>query len=239
MRKCVTVLMMIILLSMPHNMAWAVKSGSGSGSGQGKGGYDVNVTLEQAVARPAFFLTLALTQIFVIATSFQPRFLAGNPRLRSQFDLISTGTLTTAFFALAVVKFIRYFVYIMIANPYFTQYLSAPPQNGQVPELDDDIYSLPVEEVSTVIRKTATTTPPPTPPYFTEKERAINAAVDRALRDPELAEKYLQFATPEVREAVNKALDNQFEFENRNRYRIEERWEGDFDAFGTPTFLRQ
>ncbi len=225
MRKFVTVLMMIAMLSMPNNMALAVKSGSGSGSGEGKGGFDANVTLEQAMARPAFFVSIALIQVFSATNLFLPSGLFGKQDRRTLISLLATGGQTVDFFLSALSEYVRYFVYyFLFTNPYFAENDST---NSQQTAPKDDVYSVAVPEISTVFRRASDTKPPP---FVTKKQRAINAAVERALRDPELAKKYLEFASPDVRHAVQNALNNQFSDEDQSRFNIIEGREGDYGA---------
>ncbi len=229
MRKFVTVLLMITMLAMPSNMALAVKSGSGSGSGENKGGNDANVTMEMAVARPAFFITIAITQILVMTTLFAPRSVIGKSRDAVLLTLAMTGTLTLAYFLYVMTELYRYIIYqVLFSLPYFNQYNSSNRVSSQEVETEDDVW-----RISNADALAAAQTRDIAPPavIITDEEAAIDRAVERALRDPELAEKYLEFASPKVRAAVRNALNNQFEEQVRNRFSVREGSGGDFDAF--------
>ena len=192
MRKIFTVMLMVLMLSTPTRFAAA--------SG-GDGGGIVLLNTVSAFARPEVFTTVVISSFIIVSTIFAPRLALLPPAQRSQLTLALTATLTYLFFEEVILKHIRYLIYAMSTPFFFLQ----PGNVASNPSASPEEAQAGLWSASNPDVMTAAT------PIDEEKEKQdlINEAVQGALRDPEVARKYLEYSTPEVKAAVTKALENQ------------------------------
>jgi len=194
MRKFVTVLLMVVMLSTTSRIAVASPGGDGGGIVQ---------ILVSAFAKPEGFIRVALVQIVVLTAFFAPQALIRSSRQVALANLVLSGTLTLAYFLYAITELFRYLVYhVFFVQPYFyktSSTVSSSPQDTQSGQ-----WSASDPELAASIKAYQEDAD-------ADKEDAIDEAVEAALRDPEVAAHYLKFATPEVRAAVEKALDDELD----------------------------
>jgi hypothetical protein len=188
-RKIITIFLMIVILSTPGRFAWAEDGGDG-GADDGSGGVS-------AISRPIGFITIAVLQTFIIATLFTSRMNIGAPNRNLIANLALSGTLTTIYFLFVMETYARYILFLYSLP--FNYLVSTNSVNSTVPDASDPEWSAADPEFS---NNTVAS-------LKSEEDEAISKAVKRALRDPELAKQYIQFASPKLRDAVKKALANQ------------------------------
>jgi hypothetical protein len=190
MRKIFTVLLIITMLSMPTRFA----------SASGDGGGIVVLNTISAFTQPTTFITVVLLSYVIVNSVFAPQIVTLPPAIRSRAVLAMTATLTLEFFRSVMAESVRYFLYVVTFSPYFSLQSPASSAAATDEETQSGLWSASNPDVMT----TAV-------PIDTEKDKqeTINKAVQGALRDPEVAKKYLEYATPEVKAAVTRALENQ------------------------------
>lgn len=190
MRKIFTVVLIILMLSSPTRIATA-----------SDGGGIVLLNTVSAFTKPAVFTTIVLTSFFVVNTLFAPELATLPPLQRSELTLTLTATLTFLFFKDIVLKHIRYLIYALTTPFFYFQPESVASSPSATPEeAQTGLWSAsnPDVKAAAVAEEKEK-----------EKQELINKAVQGALRDPEIAKKYLEYSTPEVKAAVTKALENQ------------------------------
>ncbi|MAZ02170.1 MAG: hypothetical protein CMN56_03440 [Sneathiella sp.] len=191
MRKFVTVLLMVLMLWTPVRVASA-----------SDGGGIVILNAVSAFSKPATFLSIVVLSYVIVSTAFSPQIAALPPSLRTRTVLALTATLTLTFFQFVFLESIRYFIYsLTFPQPYFQRSPAITSATATPEEAQEGLWSASNPEV---MAKAAPVDP------VKEKEDQIKAAVAAALRNPDVAEKYLRFATPDVQYAVEKALTNRY-----------------------------
>ena len=190
MRKFVTVLLIFIMLSMPARFAAASDGGGGI----------VDLVTISAFARPEVFTIVALHSFFIVSIVFAPTLSALPPAQRARITVLLAKELTLEFFRYAMLEFTRYFLFILTTANFYFQAEPNDSSTASPEEAQEGLWSASNPDVMS----TAT-------PVDAEKEKqeTINRAVQAALRDPEIARKYLEYSTPEVKAAVTRALENQ------------------------------
>ena len=193
MRKFVTVLLMVLMLWTPVRLASA-----------NDGGGIVILNAISAFSRPTTFSTVILLSYIIVTNMFAPQIVMLPPAIRKRTVLAMTAALTLAFFHYVFANSIRYFLYsLTFPQPYFQRNPAITSATATPEEAQEGLWSAANPDV---MAKAA--------PVDAEKEKQdlINKAVQAALRDPEVAQNYLDYATPEVKAAVTKALADRSRF---------------------------
>ena len=191
MRKFVTVLLMMLMLWTPVRVASA-KDGGGI----------VILNTVSVFSRPAAFASVVLFSYAIVTLLFAPQIALLPPATRTRTVLALTATLTLNYFNYVFLNSIRYFIYsLTFPQPYFQRNSAATSAVATAEEKQEGLWSASNPDVMTKAV-----------PVDTEKEKQdlINDAVAVALRDPEVAEQYLDYATPDVHRAVYKAIINRY-----------------------------
>ncbi|MZR32080.1 hypothetical protein [Sneathiella litorea] len=191
MQKFVTVLLIFIMLSMPARFA-AASGGDGGGM--------VILNTISAFAKPEVFTLVVLTNFFIVNTAFSPIISQLPPAVRSKYALTLTAVLTLNYFRYAMLEFTRYFLYALFSPGFYFQENPDSRSVATPEKAQEGLWSASNPDVMTnAVAQNEEK----------EKQELINKAVQAALRDPEIARKYLEYSTPEVKAAVTKALENQ------------------------------
>lgn len=192
MRKIFTVLLILLMLSTPTRFA--------SASGGDGGGGIVDLNTISSFARPEVFTVILLTSFFIASTVFSPSTSVLPPAQRTKATLIITATLTLQFFMYVMREFAAYFLYILNISNFFFEVETASDALASPEQAQKGLWS--AANANVVSNATSVE-------EDKEKQEVINRAVQAALRDPEVAQNYLDYATPEVKAAVTRALENQ------------------------------
>lgn len=191
MRKFVTVMLIFVMLSMPARFAAA--------SG-GDGGGIVILNAISAYSKPTLFTTVLLVNYVFVSTFFAPLINQLPPRIRARATLTLTASYTLAYFQRMMIEFAMYFLYTVTLPLFFSPQSPASKTTATPEEAQTGLWSASNPDVMTNVEAKD---------EEKEKQDLINRAVQGALRDPEVAQRYLDYATPEVQAAVTKALANQ------------------------------
>lgn len=192
MRKLVTVLLMVLMLWTPVRMA----------SASGDGGGIVILNTVSAFTKPTTFVTIVLLSYAIVVNLFGPQILTLPPALRARAILALTAEFTATFFQYVFANSIRYFLFALTFPQFY--YERSPSANPATPEQAQ-------EGLWTASNPDVKAQAAPVDPEK-DKQDLINKAVQAALRDPELAKNYLDYATPDVKAAVTKALADRHRF---------------------------
>ncbi|MCF8466704.1 MAG: hypothetical protein K9G33_04825 [Sneathiella sp.] len=191
MRKFVTVLLMVAMLSMPGRFAAA-----------NDGGGIVVQNIVSAFSRPSGFLSILILNMAVVATVFSPTIALLPPAQRTRFTLAMTLTLTAIYLRNAIATLTRYFIYSLTFQILYLTRMS--PANAATPEAaQEGLWSASSPDVIAKAEPAA---------KEKTKQEVINEAVAAALRNPQVAQNYLDYATPEVKAAIEKALADRSRF---------------------------
>ena len=193
MRKFVTVLLMVLMLWTPTRFASA-----------NDGGGIVDLITVSAFSRPITFTTVVLLSYVIVNSLFTTQIVALPPAIRTRVVLAMTAKLTLSFFQYVYINSFRYFIYsLTFPQLYFQRIPATAMTTAPAEEKQEGLWSASNPEVM----KTAVALD-----QDKEKQELINDAVQAALRDPEVAKKYLEYATPELKAAVAKALADRARF---------------------------
>ncbi|MEX1035354.1 MAG: hypothetical protein WDZ54_05320 [Sneathiella sp.] len=193
MRKFVTVLLMVLMLWTPVRVALA-----------NDGGGIVDLNTISAFSRPTTFLTVVLLSYIIVTNMFAPQIIMLPSAFRTRAVLAMTAALTLAYFQYVFANSIQYFLYsLTFPQLYFQRSPAAALATATAEEKQEGLWSASNPDV---MAKAV--------PVDAEKEKQdlINDAVAAALRNPEVAKQYLEYATPEVKAAVTKALADRTRF---------------------------
>lgn len=200
MRKFITILMIVAMVSLPGR--YAVAGGDGG----------ITQVLVSALTKPGgFAIVTVVVQALVFTSLMGPQAKINPANIGSITALQLTAAVTTVYILYALVNYARYYLfYTTYIQPFFLPFppvgsndnSSSGGLSAQEQALKDAIWAVSDPDAADVMAAAAEE-------EVDEEQAAIDAAVDRALKDPELAKKYIQFASPRLRNAVIGALNNQ------------------------------
>jgi hypothetical protein len=192
MRKFITILMIIAMVSLPGRYATA--------SG-GDGG--ITEIIISALTKPGGFTSVIILQAVIFTLMFAPPPTVKAPRVKLFIGLPLTVTLTVVYLLHAVLNYARYYLfYAVYIQPFFLPFASPGSTVSTQTEPEEPTWQVSDPKAATAMAAAAAE-------EEEDEQAVIDAAVERALKDPQLAFKYLEFATPKVRDAVLAAINNQ------------------------------
>ncbi len=192
MRKFITILMIVAMISLPGR--YAAASGDGGG---------ITEIIISALTKPGGFASVIVVQALIFTALMGPLPKIKAPNIPIIIGLPLTITLTAVYLLYALLNYARYYLfYIAYIQPYFMPF-SVPGSNvAAQTEPEEPTWQVSDPKAATAMAAAAAE-------EEDDEQAAIDAVVARALENPRLAPKYIEYASPKVREAVLAALKNQ------------------------------
>ncbi len=191
MRKFITILMIIAMVSLPGRYATA----------GGDGG--ITQIIVSALTKPGGFATVIVLQAVIFTAMMGPLPKIKAPRISPILGLSLTVTLTVVYFLYAILNYARYYLfYVAYIQPFFMPFSTPGSTVSTQTEPEEPTWQVSDPKAATTMAAVAAE-------EEDDEQAVIDAAVERALKDPDLAFKYLEFASPKVQDAVLAAINNQ------------------------------